>query len=246
MMSFFCVSCYTTKQNAYLQDVDRAHSVSQLTIKPKNEPVIKPSDLVYIKILTFEEKTYNFFNAQARSNADINSTTGAYMVSYEVDKAGFIDFPFVGHLYVKDMTVSDAQDLIKRALSEYIDQTAVIIKLVNRNITVLGEVKNPGRYPVINEPITIFDAIGMAGDLTKEANAKKLTLVRQIDSTTTTFNNIDLTNKNIVQTDFFYIQNNDIIYIEPVKKHFYDVESFNYQAFLSVILASTFVLYLIK
>jgi polysaccharide export outer membrane protein len=135
---------------------------------------------------------------------------------YIVNADGEINFPVLGMIKVSGTTTKDLTNQLTTLLIPYLKNAIVNIRLNNFKITVLGEVKSPGSYPVLNERISIIEAIGLAGDLTIYGKRKSVTLIREQDGKRT-FNSIDLTNKELFNSPYFYLAQNDVIYVEPNK-----------------------------
>ena len=133
---------------------------------------------------------------------------------YLVDNEGFIYFPVLGKLYIKGMTLAQLRADLEKRLLTYLAEPLVSIKQLNFNITVLGEVKKPGQYTNPSDKITVLQALGLAGDMTDYGNRTNVKLIREIDGVSKTFT-IDFTNKNITNSPYYYMQQNDVLYIEP-------------------------------
>jgi polysaccharide export outer membrane protein len=121
----------------------------------------------------------------------------------------------VGKVQVKDLTVAEVKDLLQSKVTEYVTETMVVVKLVNFNITVLGEVNRPGELKIYQDEINIFEALSMAGDLTDYANRNKIALIRQTPTGSKVIY-IDLTKANIIASEFYYLMPNDILYASPL------------------------------
>ena len=144
-----------------------------------------------------------------------NSQQGAQQ-GYIVDKEGYIDFPVLGRIKVDGITRNQLSELLKEKLSTYLKNPIVTIQFLNFKVTVLGEVKNPGSYKVTTERISLLDALGMAGDLQISGKRKNVLLIRE-SGNEKQFARIDLTSSDFVDSPFFYLQQNDVIYVEPNK-----------------------------
>ena len=106
------------------------------------------------------------------------SPYGASLMSYSIDKDGYLLLPVIGNIFVKDKTLSQVSIILRDSLNHVLNQPIVSVKLVNRYVSVLGEVRNPGHFPYSQEKLSIFDAIGLAGDITDYGNRNKVILVR--------------------------------------------------------------------
>jgi polysaccharide export outer membrane protein len=150
-----------------------------------------------------------------------------YLQSYTVNEAGYLDFPMVGEIFVRNMNVDEIRDAIAERLAEYLRELVVVVKLVNFNITLLGEVNIPGTYKIYQTDINIFEAVSLGKDLTDFANRNKIAVIRQ-NKSGSSVHYVDLTSKDILGSDFYYLKPNDIIYIQPVKGKQFTFANFPY------------------
>ena len=157
-----------------------------------------------------------------------------YLTSYLVNDSGYIDFPLVGKIYAKDKTVTELQQTLSESVSEIIIGASVIVKLVMYNVSILGEVKNPGKISIYNNRVNIFEALALANDITSYGNRSKVQIIR----TEGNMNKIvvlDLISKDILSSPYYYLQPNDIVYVEPLKEKSWKFETFPYAVVLSSI-----------
>ncbi len=138
------------------------------------------------------------------------------MQTYLIDKNGYIEFPVLGSLAIARLTRLEATALIKEKLDEYLTDPIVTIRLVNFNITVLGEVNNPGTFTIQDEKVSLTEALGLAGDLTIFGNRKNVLLTREVDGQKK-FAVFDLTSAKVLASQNYYLAQNDVLYIEPNK-----------------------------
>ena len=156
-------SCIPQQRIKYVQDKTAADSIKNVYATPPATPLtIQPYDELYIKVLSLDEKMHSFFNLDATKTSNLSTS----LISYTVNDSGAIDFPFVGKIYLEGLTIDEAKIQVQNAISQYIDAATVIIKLVEKDITILGEVRKPGKYTFTKEQISILQALGMAGDVT--------------------------------------------------------------------------------
>jgi polysaccharide export outer membrane protein len=194
-------------------------------------------DNLYIKVRSLDAKSNDFFNNMGGSgnNNAIYSDAGIYLNSYNVDQDGNIIFPFVGPINVIGLTLNQAQEKMAVILNEYLKETTtIIVKLVNYNVTFVGEVKKPGEYKIYQDNINIFEAIAMAGDITDYGNRNEVKLMRKTDDGTA-LHIIDLTREDILESPYFYLKPNDVIYIEPLKGKQFAFSTFPYALLFSTI-----------
>jgi polysaccharide export outer membrane protein len=139
-----------------------------------------------------------------------------FLEGYTVDAIGKITLPILGETAVKDLTIEEAQQTIQANANKYFNNPIVIVKLISFKITVLGEVKNPGYYYVYNNQATALEALGLAGDLTNFGNRRNIKLLRQRASETEVIL-LDLTDPNLLKSEYFFLHPGDVLYVEPLK-----------------------------
>ncbi|WP_195715247.1 polysaccharide biosynthesis/export family protein [Ancylomarina sp. 16SWW S1-10-2] len=197
---------------------------------------IQPRDYIYIRVLTPDEAVaslYNLGGAQATTN--MGQEGSVKFQSYQVSDEGEIDFPYVGQVNVIDLTIKEVKSKMQAILKKHIDTFTLQVQLTNTQFTILGEVNDPGQYNMSRDQLTIFEAISLAGDLTIYGKRKKVRIVRPSTDGTKTIN-IDLTDVNLVDSKNYYIQPNDLIYVEPIKaKMFGFGETFSLSLITSLI-----------
>jgi polysaccharide export outer membrane protein len=135
---------------------------------------------------------------------------------YLVDKNGEIELPLVGRIKVGGMTTTEARNAIGGKASQFYKNPVVNVRFVNFRITVLGEVGSPGQYTVPAEKATIYDALGMAGDLTVGGKRNDILLMRE-EGGEKKFVRLDLNSKDLFQSPYFYLRQNDVLYVGPTK-----------------------------
>ncbi len=197
---------------------------------------LKVGDHLYIRVYSVDPKTSKFFQTDFPY---LMNSTYQYLNTYAVDESGDINFSFIDKLYVKGLTVVEAKDLIQKSLDEYFKETSVYVKLVNYQVSVLGEVKNPGNFTLEQDQIDIFQALGLAGGVTEYGNFKAVKLVRQTQ-TGSEIHKIDLTDNHILESPYYYLMPNDVVYIEPRNGKSWALSQFPYQtlfyAFTTILL----------
>lgn len=209
-------SCVSLKDSIYLQG-DMAKKLEDVEGQYKTERaeyVVKPGNLLYIKVTSLDQQNSAFLNNEAGYTQIADNPMSASLLGYIVGMDGAIDYPFIGKVYVAGLTLSEIAKKIELAASKYVDQSSAIVKLLNDNITIMGEVRNPGRFLMNSEEISILEAISLAGDLTDFANRKKIKLIRK-DGEIPQMLIIDTTDERIMYSSFFYLKPGDIIYAEP-------------------------------
>ena len=180
---------------------------------------IQSGDVLDIKVTAFDENAVRPFNLYSMNNStspgQMNGQTAQFAPQgYLVDNEGFIYFPVLGKLYIKGMTLAQLRADLEKRLLTYLAEPLVSIKQLNFNITVLGEVKKPGQYTNPSDKITVLQALGLAGDMTDYGNRTNVKLIREEEGVSKTYV-IDFTDKNITSSPYYYMQQNDVLYVEP-------------------------------
>ena len=136
------------------------------------------------------------------------------MQTYLVDASGNIEFPVLGTVKLGGLTRSEANQVLKERLSEYIKDPIVNIRLANFTITILGEVNRPGTFTIQDERVSVSEALGLAGDLTIYGKRDNILLIREINGEKR-YAKLDMTSVNIVSSANYYLTQNDVLYVEP-------------------------------
>jgi len=217
---FFAVlmsSCVPQKKIKYLQNLQKNDTTTLHAHKRDAYYQIQPKDNLYVRVYALDEKAYLFFNKQSITNSynDYANDASVYLNSYDVKADGNIDFPIVGKVYVKGLTVDQVRTMLQQLVGEYLKETTVVVKLVNFKVTLVGEVMKPGEFTIYKEDINLFEAISMAGDMTEYANRNKVVLIRQVQGGSQV-HYLDMTSAGILSSPYYYLQPNDIVYISPI------------------------------
>lgn len=238
--------CVTQHEVEYMQRTDRTPKSFDEAEVPDYR--LKPNDELYIKVNSLDDPTANVFSTatgQQSSNLENISPYGASLLSYAIDKEGYLQLPIVGNIYVKDKTLTEVSLILTDSLSHILSQPIVKVKLVNRYVSVLGYVKNPGHYPYSQEKLTIYDAIGLAGDMTIFANRADIMLTRN-ENGKNLLVKLDLTRPEVLASNYYYIRPNDMIYVKPLKKRIWGISEFPFGVLLSSLSFSLLVYSIIK
>lgn len=183
-----------------------------------NNPIFRKDDLLSITVMGLEPESVIPFNlpiTQVYPNNIGGYSQGAPTPpGYLIDGNGEIDFPVLGKIALSGLTRSEAVDLLKSKLAGYIAKPTVNIRILNYKVTVLGEVRNPGTFTIPNERVTLLEALGIAGDLLITGVRQNVIVIRDVDGKKTE-THIDLTTKDIFNSPVYYLQQNDIVYVEP-------------------------------
>lgn len=212
----FFTSCVPLKKSIYLQGeiAKELKEIENMYSSDKVPYTVKPNDNLYIMVNSLDERTSSFLNNESGFTTRIDNPMAASLVGYRVEQDGSIQFPFIGSIPVAGLTLDEVRDKIQEVVSNYIEESSVTVKLLNDNVTVLGEVRVPGRYPLYDEEINILEAISLAGDATDFANKKKVRLLRK-DSDEHQMIVLNMLDDQLLLSPYFYMKPGDIIYVEP-------------------------------
>ena len=227
-------SCVTQRKVEYLQDSNKNFKAFKEAELPDYR--LKPNDELYIQINSLDEAAANVFSAGKEQSYYVGTMQpyGASLMSYSVDKDGFLLLPVIGKILVKDKTVSEVSTILKDSLNHILNQPIVSVKLVNRYVSVVGEVKNPGHFAYSQDKLTIYDALGLAGDITDYGNRNKVILIRNINGENIRIN-VDITKSDILASDYYNLRPNDIVYVKPLRNKFWGMRQFPFEILLSAL-----------
>lgn len=213
LLLLLLASCASNKKILYLQDTSGLNASVQSYAN-----VIEPDDNVLITVTADEPELATPFNMMylTAKSTETRSTNTESLMGYFVDQNGEIDFPVLGKIKIAGMTRIDAEDKIKQLLKPHIRNAGVNLRVMNFKISVLGEVKSPGVQKVEGDRITILEALAGAGDLTIYGKRNEILVMRE-EGGIRTINELDITSTDVVNSPYFYLSHNDVIYVKPNK-----------------------------
>jgi polysaccharide biosynthesis/export protein len=224
-------SCRSHRELMYLRDVrgqegSAGNSQENLAGLPKPQPVysIKVKDNLYVSIISPNPELNKVYNPPAvSSNASVSNQfdnlAGQFIHGYEVETDGSITLPIIGKVNVAGKTIVQSENEIEDKAKTFLKEVTVKVKLLNFRVTVLGEVKNPGLYHTYSYNFSTLDAIGMANGNTDFASLSNVMVVRPTKEGSRTFT-LNLNNKSALSSDGYYLQPNDVVFIQPARNKF--------------------------
>ncbi|MCE7053722.1 polysaccharide biosynthesis/export family protein [Algoriphagus sp. AGSA1] len=222
-MAFGCIS---NEKIIYLQNMKGALPIDEGELITYEVPEYKLqyNDIIDVNIQTVDDMIQSGFNNKSAAGVNqmgnMASQSGGdiyYMTGYTVDQEGNIRLPIVGNVHVKDKSLEEARILIEQSLRVYVtSELYVKVKLGGIRYAALGEFRRPGKFVVLQDRMTIFEAIANAGDLTPVAKRDEILLIRQYPEGTR-LHRINLIDRQVVESPFYFIQPNDQLYAEPMK-----------------------------
>lgn len=217
VLSLLFTSCKTREKLVYFQDGVSTSDSTQVNTE-NYTPTFKKDDLLSIVVTGDDPETAVPFNLPVVLNSGVSnsgySTGNPERMGYLIDENGAVNMPFLGSIKLSGLSRSEAIALIEERLSVYVNHPIVNIQILNYKITVLGDVAQPGTFKVPNERITLLEAVGLAGDLKITGNRKNVMVIRDTDGVKQEYR-IDLTSSSIFNSPVYYLEQNDMVYVEP-------------------------------
>lgn len=216
---FFLTSCGAPKDVLYFQGVDWLTQDQITQMEQSYTSRICPDDMLTITVTAWDPSVVTPFNPPVWSYAsqgEIAVTTSMQLHTYLVDSDGNIVFPVVGKVKAAGLSKQEFSAQLQEKISYYVKDAMVNVQIVNYRVTVIGEIARPGALTVQNERLTILDAIGRLGDLTINANRKNILIIRDNEGRKE-FGRVDITNPQLFSSPYYYLRQNDLVYIEPNK-----------------------------
>ncbi len=236
-------SCVTSKNITYLQEYKDSEYSGDYT--PPHDYLIQPNDNLFISISTPDPRLSAIFNMGGDAGIMTANEASAQLMSYPVQLDGSIELPYIGTVIVAGKTIPQAKVIVESVLVDYVTDAAITVKLINNIVTVLGEVRIPGMYPIYKDRLNIFQALALAGDIDDYGDRYSISIVRQtLDGTIV--KKFDITDRNIIDSEFYYILPNDVIYVKPIKGKFFGMTNYPYGFILTTVTAAVSLFLLIQ
>lgn len=210
---FIMSSCGSRKSMVYMQPDSTAIN----SIYEQHIPTIQSNDILTISVSAADPKATLPFNLMNTFSASMTANTDLAMrPTYTVDQEGNIYFPVLGKIKLAGLTRLDAIKVLKEKLSNYIVDPGVNMNFTNFRVSVLGEVARPGSFILPTERVTVLEALGMAGDMTIRGIRNNVLVIREINGEKT-MSRLDLTKQDVLNSPYYYLAQNDVVYVEPNK-----------------------------
>lgn len=239
LAGLFLSSCRTNKDLVYLNNTQNQELLEGLPTKV-SEYTIKVNDNLYVDIQSMSPEVNAMFNPskgsgmQSGTQQNYGQLSGQYLNGFQVDLSGNVSLPIIGKVALAGQSLKQARESIQLKANEYIKDATVKVKLLSFKVTVLGEVKNPGVYYNYNNQMTVLDGISMASGVTDYGRIQKVLVLRPIEKGSKTYR-LDLSNKKFLGSEAFFLQPNDVVYVEPDKYKNVKLNSPIFSLFLSTI-----------
>lgn len=216
---FYCiliaisVSCASKKDINYFQGTDSELELLADIENTFNFLDIQPGDILDIQIKALNPESILVFQRQSSLNVQQAQVQNRAIDGYLVGKEGSINLPIVGSIDTSNQNTQSLAKEIQKALSPYVNNPTVNIRILNFRVSVLGEVNNPGTFTVLEERLSLPQVLGLAGDLTINGD-RNILLIRN-ENGKNSHHNIDLTSEEFMQSPFYFLKQNDIVYVRP-------------------------------
>ena len=229
LMAISLTSCYSHRVIGYLQEPTKANKLPQYDSVAYEPYRIRVNDEIIYRLITLDETI-------SKALATNQSIGGQYANSYRVYSDGTVDIPFLNPLHLEGLTEQEAQDTLRAAFQEIIPDADVKLALYNKYFSVIGDA-NAGRYYIYKEKMNIFQALAMTGDVMNSGDRRHIRIIRPRDGgQEPEVLEFDIRTNSVINSKYYYIYPNDVIYVARTKDSFYKVPS--YTGFLGLITSS--------
>ena len=238
LVMVFLSSCVTQRKMEYMRTLGLGNSQFEVVKNNENKSLL-PGDELYIQVYSF---TNNIASSIGTEGTSSNITPySAAIISYKINHDSTIMFPLIGMYKIAGYTIPQAEQRLQSMLTSYLNNPSVNIKIVNTNISIIGEVAHPGNYTYTNAPLNIFQALSLAGDISQFGDRQNVRIIRQKDKHVDVFT-IDLNTADIITSKYFFLEANDVIYVRPLKRRIWGLEKFPYELVFSAISSTILIL----
>jgi polysaccharide export outer membrane protein len=205
------------KENMRMRD-----SSAYLPYQNPEDYLIQMNDILRVDIKSFDEKANQLFNAFNTQNVQMGGILAQgggdpfFMFGYSVDDSGYLELPVLGKIPLVGLTVLQAQNRVQKEVDRYFTEAFVKISLGGIRFSVMGEVLRPGKYAVMQNRLSLLEAVATAGDLKPDANRRRVQLIRQYPGGSRVVV-LDLTDQDLLKSPYYFIRPNDVIYVAPLR-----------------------------
>jgi polysaccharide export outer membrane protein len=218
LLIFLLFSCASRKDVVYYQGIEGLAAQEKSN---SYEIKIQPDDLLMIIVSAEDPEIALPFNLNIITLQAVGSQSGNAMGQqtqqlYLVDASGFIEFPVLGRLKVSGLSRTEVLQMLQQKIGVYIKNPIINLRIMNFKVSVQGEVALPGTYNVASERVTLIEALTMAKDLTIYGKRNNILIIREIDGVKS-YNRVDITKADFINSPFYYLAQNDVVYVEPNK-----------------------------
>lgn len=238
---FFLSSCASSKKLKYFQDMPQVKTGAEFDLVNFQEVKIQSDDVLNIRVNTVDIEASAAINNGNDVTPGIarNISTSGYnqmITGYMVANDGAIDVPILGTIAVGGLTLSEARDKVAKRAGEFYKEATVSMRFANFRMSVIGEVTRPGTFIIPNQRTSVLDAIALAGDLSVYGRRNNIMLIRRDDNGKAVAVTMDLTSKELFNSPYFYLKQNDVLYVEPSRSKLLNADTSSTR-FLSVFIS---------
>lgn len=225
MLVLQLTSCITTHQLNYLQSPKNHVPAYKDTISYRDYR-LKEGDRLYIQVYSTDDKTNALFNGSGNTGSQMmsGSNENLDLYTYLVKSDGNIKFPLIGNVNVIDKTIRETKETLEEAIKPILKLNSVDVRMVSRTFSIIGSGKS-GKFPFPKEKVNIYQALAMAGDLSYYADRSKVRILR-VTEKGNQIKSFDLRSANIINSEFYYLEPDDVIFLQPMSKQFFGVSTF--------------------
>jgi polysaccharide biosynthesis/export protein len=225
LLALQLTSCITTHQLNYLQS-PKNHVTAYKDTVSYQDYRLKEGDRLYIQVYSTDDKTNALFNGSGNTGMQMmsGSTENLDLYTYLVKSDGNIKFPLVGNINVKGKTLRETKEILEKAIKPTLELNSVDIRMVSRTFSIIGSGKS-GKFPFPKEKVNIYQALAMAGDLSYYADRSKVKILR-VTENGNQIKSFDLRSADIINSEFYYLEPDDVIFLQPMSKQFFGVSTF--------------------
>lgn len=238
-VSIWLPSCVPVEQMLYLQD-PQSDITGELMHYQDDEYQLQVNDILDVQIISLNPEINSVFNNSTSAPGQVAQVTAQnggdlfYMTGYSVNENGEVEIPFIGSIAVVGLTLREAHQRVDQEVAKLFSNYHLQIRLGGVRFSLLGEFNKPGKAVILQNQVTIFEALAIGGDLTAVANREKVRLVRQYPDGTK-IHQINLLDRSVIESPFYFIKPNDVIYAEPLKQRSWGIGITGAQTFTTII-----------
>jgi len=245
-----CSSCHTAYAPSYFMDVPPVVDTVVTTVAPYNVPKIKYGDILSLSVVPLDQMS-NLYQAPVAGGVAYTSQTTQLSPppsgnTFTVDKNGIVEIPLIGKVNLSGLTIDDAKELLREKYAIFYKSFTINLSFINHQITVLGEVARPGNYIMQTDQMTIFDALGLAGDITVYGKKDNVLLLRDSSGNKKHLVRLNLNSESILKSPYYYLKESDVVYVEPSKAKMASTDAYKARnlAILSTVLSFVLIILL--
>jgi polysaccharide export outer membrane protein len=225
-------SCFQSKEIVYLKNLEVSDGDTLFKYNYTNY-LLQPADILNIRIRTLDDELNKIFNKEQTGGTSLMSAGSAYLTGYSLNDSGCVTLPIIGKVYVQGLTVEQAREVIKEASVKYITSAEIEVKLMSFKVSFLGEINSPGTQNIFNNRANVFEAIALAGDINSYGKRSDILILRRTFEGTKVIK-VDLTDKSILSSSKYYLQPNDIVYVQSLKSTLFRKRLTEYSGIISI------------